>query len=121
MSVGSSRFAAGGIAEHPLPNGEVTLVCGFPSEREAVSAVSCLPMRWRPMLDVVHGAEWLDAWREHFPVTRIGRFLLVPAWKETADDALLHDLGRNDIVMTLDPGRAFGGGGKFAADEGLRS
>ena len=99
-----------GIAEHPLPNGEITLVCGFPSEREAVSALSCLPIRWRPMLDVVHGAEWLDAWREHFPVTRIGRFLLVPAWKETADDALLHDLGPHDIVMPLDPGRAFGTG-----------
>ena len=99
-----------GIAEHPLPNGEITLVCGFPSEREAVSALSCLPIRWRPMLDVVHGAEWLDAWREHFPVTRIGRFLLVPAWKETTDDALLHDLGPHDIVMPLDPGRAFGTG-----------
>ena len=125
-----------GIAEHPLPNGEMTLVCGFPSEEEAVSALSCLPTSWRPMLDVVHGAEWLDAWREHFPVTRIGRFLLVPAWKDTAGsrpegvgrpgehrseaverspsvtagDALLRDLGPDDIVMALDPGRAFGTG-----------
>ncbi len=108
-----------GIAEHPLPNGDVTLVCGFPSEDEAVSALSCLPMSWHPVVDVVHGAEWLDAWREHFPVTRIGKFLLVPAWKKTVGRPGQHrseaverspNLGPDDIVLALDPGRAFGTG-----------
>lgn len=100
-----------GIAEHPLDDGTVTLVCGFPSEEAARSALGCLPVSWNPEVDVVHGADWLDAWREHFPVTRIGRFLLVPAWKDTADEVLLMgDLDPDDIVLALDPGRAFGTG-----------
>ena len=53
---------------------------------------------------VVHDEDWADAWREHFPVMRVGRRVVIqPTWREfqAADD---------DVVLRLDPGMAFGTG-----------
>lgn len=53
---------------------------------------------------VVEEAEWQDSWKEHFHVLRVGlRTVVVPTWRtyEPTDD---------DIVITLDPGMAFGTG-----------
>jgi ribosomal protein L11 methyltransferase len=48
--------------------------------------------------------DWANAWKEHFPILRIGtRFVVRPSWREysaTADDRVIH----------LDPGMAFGTG-----------
>jgi len=49
-------------------------------------------------------AEWRDAWKRYFQVTRIGRrIVIVPSWER-------HLAQPDDVVLDLDPGRAFGTG-----------
>ena len=53
---------------------------------------------------VVHEADWATAWKRHFPVLRIGRRMVVrPTWRR-------HRPARDEVVVTLDPGMAFGTG-----------
>jgi ribosomal protein L11 methyltransferase len=48
--------------------------------------------------------DWAHGWQQHFPPLRVGsRLLIRPSWTELPDDTA-------DIVLTLDPGRAFGTG-----------
>lgn len=48
--------------------------------------------------------DWANAWKEHFPVLRIGRrFVVRPSWRD-------HTAGPDDLVIHLDPGMAFGTG-----------
>ena len=48
--------------------------------------------------------DWAHGWQQHFPLLRVGsRLLIRPSWAELPDDPA-------DIVLTLDPGRAFGTG-----------
>jgi ribosomal protein L11 methyltransferase len=49
-------------------------------------------------------AEWRDAWKKYFHVTRIGRrTVVVPSWER-------HDAAAGEIVIDLEPGMAFGTG-----------
>ena len=53
---------------------------------------------------VVHEADWATAWKRHFPVLRIGRRLVIrPTWRR-------HRPTRDEVVITIDPGMAFGTG-----------
>jgi ribosomal protein L11 methyltransferase len=53
---------------------------------------------------IVHEADWAEAWKAHFPVMRIGqRIVIKPTWRE-------HEPSRDDVVLDLDPGMAFGTG-----------
>jgi len=53
---------------------------------------------------LVHESDWADAWKQHFPVLRIGRRLVVrPTWRR-------HRRAPDDVVLALDPGMAFGTG-----------
>jgi ribosomal protein L11 methyltransferase len=53
---------------------------------------------------VVDEADWAAAWKEHFPVLRVGRTLVIrPTWRR-------HRAGPDDVVLALDPGMAFGTG-----------
>ncbi|HEX5823878.1 MAG TPA: 50S ribosomal protein L11 methyltransferase [Candidatus Limnocylindrales bacterium] len=53
---------------------------------------------------LVHEADWAEAWKEHFPVMRIGRRLVIkPTWRR-------HRAAPDDVVLALDPGMAFGTG-----------
>ena len=53
---------------------------------------------------VVHEEDWAGAWREHFPVMRVGRRVVIqPTWRE-------FDAATDDVVIRLDPGMAFGTG-----------
>ncbi|HEX5479377.1 MAG TPA: 50S ribosomal protein L11 methyltransferase [Dehalococcoidia bacterium] len=47
--------------------------------------------------------DWAEAWKEHFDVERFGRMVVVPSWRS-------YDRQDGDVVMTLDPGMAFGTG-----------
>lgn len=48
--------------------------------------------------------DWVHAWREFFPVLRVGRRLVVrPSWREYTPQ-------EGDVVIHLDPGLAFGTG-----------
>lgn len=62
----------------------------------------------RPIGDLetrlVHESDWADAWREHFPVLRIGRRIVIrPTWRR-------HSRRPNEVMLALDPGQAFGTG-----------
>jgi len=53
---------------------------------------------------VVHEEDWAEAWKEHFPVLRVGRRLVIrPTWRS-------HEPADDEVVITLDPGMAFGTG-----------
>ncbi len=53
---------------------------------------------------VQHEEDWANAWKEHFPITRIGRhFVVRPTWRD-------YTAQPDDIVIDLDPGMAFGTG-----------
>ena len=48
--------------------------------------------------------DWAHSWQQHFPTLRIGsRLLIRPSWEQTPE-------GAPEVVLTLDPGRAFGTG-----------
>ncbi|MSP16058.1 MAG: hypothetical protein EXR73_05500 [Myxococcales bacterium] len=67
--------------------------CGFAVEAERVFARAAVPED-----------EWRDAWKRYFRVTRLGtRLVIVPSWEEFAP-------APGDVVLALDPGRAFGTG-----------
>ena len=65
-------------------------------------------------VEIIVGDDWLDAWREYFEPLRAGRIVVAPAWKQhdgsLADDPLLADLSAQDIVLWLEPARAWGTG-----------
>lgn len=53
---------------------------------------------------IVHEADWAEAWKAFFPVLRVGRRLVIrPTWRR-------HRARREDVVIALDPGMAFGTG-----------
>ncbi|MEZ4523065.1 MAG: 50S ribosomal protein L11 methyltransferase [Thermomicrobiales bacterium] len=53
---------------------------------------------------VIREDDWESAWKQHFPVLRIGkRFVIKPTWQE-------HQATGDDLVIHLDPGMAFGTG-----------
>lgn len=53
---------------------------------------------------LVHEEDWAEAWKEHFPVMRVGhRLVIQPTWRE-------YEAGADDVVITQDPGMAFGTG-----------
>jgi ribosomal protein L11 methyltransferase len=53
---------------------------------------------------ILHEDDWAEAWKEHFPVLKVGRRLVIrPTWRE-------HHPAAGDIVIALDPGMAFGTG-----------
>ena len=62
----------------------------------------------RPIGDLqirtVREDDWAEAWKSHFPVLRVGRRLVIrPTWRR-------HHHQPEDVVLSLDPGMAFGTG-----------
>jgi ribosomal protein L11 methyltransferase len=47
--------------------------------------------------------DWAESWKQHFPVFRVGSLIVKPSWEEV-------DPGDADVVLTIDPGMAFGTG-----------
>jgi ribosomal protein L11 methyltransferase len=89
--------------ETPARAGTVTLVAYFPAEAEARRVMRLFP-RFRPRIEHVVGDAWRDAWREHFEPARAGpRLVIQPPWKQART-------WPDDVILTLDPGRAFGTG-----------
>ena len=53
---------------------------------------------------VIADEDWAEAWKEHFGVERYGeRIVVVPSWRDYTPRP-------DDVVLTLDPGMAFGTG-----------
>lgn len=58
--------------------------------------------------------DWANAWKEHFHVLRLGkRFVIRPTWRE-------FDAKESDLVISLDPGMAFGTGSHPSTEMCLR-
>jgi ribosomal protein L11 methyltransferase len=62
----------------------------------------------RPIGDLrtrlVREDDWAEAWKSHFPVLRVGRRIVIrPTWRR-------HRRQPDDVVLSLDPGMAFGTG-----------
>jgi ribosomal protein L11 methyltransferase len=88
--------ADGGVA--------LTLVGSFGSEDEALAARAELAARWPARVVTIEGDEWREAWKAYFEPTRVGPRLVVrPSFKPYAPEP-------DDVVLTLDPGGAFGTG-----------
>lgn len=84
--------------------GTLTLVASFADEAGAIAAQRALAERWPASVQYVEGDGWRDAYKAYFKPTRIGERLVVrPSWEPFAAEP-------NDVVLTLDPGRAFGTG-----------
>jgi ribosomal protein L11 methyltransferase len=74
--------------------------------REALGHLQAFELRFIGELEVrvVDEADWAAAWKQHFPVLRVGRDLVIkPTWRR-------HRRAPNDVVLALDPGMAFGTG-----------
>jgi ribosomal protein L11 methyltransferase len=58
-----------------------------------------------PSVTAVKSEDWSTSWKANFKPLRIGRrLLIVPSWEQA-------EAGPDDIVLSLDPGMAFGTGG----------
>lgn len=80
----------------------VTLVASFTDEALADEAAAEFGADAR--IEWVVGDDWADAWKAHWKPMRLGRrILVVPSWIEPEPED-------GDIVLRLDPGRAFGTG-----------
>jgi ribosomal protein L11 methyltransferase len=81
----------------------VTLVASFADDAAAESAREGLaPLTAR--VEHVVGDAWRDAYKQYFKVTRLGpRLVIRPSWEA-------YEPAPKDVVVTVDPGRAFGTG-----------
>jgi ribosomal protein L11 methyltransferase len=59
-------------------------------------------------------AAWRDAWKAHFRPRPVGPFVIVPSWERYVS-------APGEIVLALDPGRAFGTGGHASTRLCLRA
>ena len=107
-----------GLAAEPLPDASATVRAYLPAidrvaaarsvarVRERLGHISVFQLRPIGELEVstVHEEDWATAWKEHFPVLRVGRRIVIrPTWRD-------YDAAAGDVVIALDPGMAFGTG-----------
>ena len=85
--------------------GRVTLVAAFGSRVDAEAAVGEIDPDWAPRIEEIVGDAWRDAWKEHYrPFSLTPRITVRPPWEP-------YEKRREDeIVLELEPGRAFGTG-----------
>ena len=92
-----------GVEELELGNGSVELRIGCDGE-VAERVIETLSDRWTVSAESVAADTGLDAWREHAQVWRAGsNIVIVPPWLATPSD-----LTPDDLVLSIDPGHAFG-------------
>ena len=92
-----------GTLDRPTES-EVILIASFPTEEEANEAIGYLADRWPARLEFVEGDAWRDEWKRFFKPTRLGeRLVIKPSWEP-------FEAKPDDVVLVVDPGRAFGSG-----------
>jgi len=107
-----------GLAATPEPGGSATLRAYIPAIDATAAQASIDQVTrdlghlqafgLRPIGDLavqpVHEEDWAAAWKQHFPVLRVGKRLVIrPTWRR-------HQARPGDVVLALDPGMAFGTG-----------
>jgi ribosomal protein L11 methyltransferase len=81
-----------------------TLVASFADDASASAAQAELSSKWPAALEHVVGDAWRDGWKAYFKPLRVGtRFVVRPSWEP-------YEAAPDDLVITLDPGQAFGTG-----------
>jgi ribosomal protein L11 methyltransferase len=109
------QAGASSVSEEAGAEGDVLLT----ADADVTAATATIAGRW--LIDVVAldpSQPWLDTWREHARPVRAGRVVLVPAWRGGSLPSGAHERTRSeathtrrgDVVVALDPGRAFGSG-----------
>src|SRR5437899_10686372 len=84
--------------------GKVTLVASFASHDEANEAIAEIDPGFNPRLEEIVGDAWRDAWKEHFrPFAITSEIVIRPPWEKYEEKP-------GDLVLVLEPGRAFGTG-----------
>jgi ribosomal protein L11 methyltransferase len=80
-----------------------TLVVSVADDAVAAQLAAAYPQYNARVAHVV-GDEWRDAWKSYFKPTRVGgRLLLRPSWEAVQP-------APHEVVLTIDPGQAFGSG-----------
>ncbi len=80
--------------------GSRAVVVALRSELRGLGDALVRPLRTRTVRDTV----WADAWKRHFRPLRVGRRLVLrPSWRR-------YRARKDDVVIELDPGQAFGTG-----------
>jgi len=54
---------------------------------------------WRTLREI----DWANAWKDHYQIEHVGRIVIRPAWRE-------YKPKRHEVMVSLDPGMAFGTG-----------
>jgi ribosomal protein L11 methyltransferase len=86
-------------------SGLATLVASFDDRALAEAAVSEIDPAWSPRVAEIVGDAWRDEWKKHFAPFRLTeRVTIRPPW-EKYDRRM-----PSEIVLELEPGRAFGTG-----------
>lgn len=94
----------GSTFHRPDDAARTTLVGSFADEAGAQAAIEALSAEYEARLEFVEGDAWRDGWRAHFKPLRVGeRVVIRPSWET-------YDAAPDDVVITLDPGGAFGTG-----------
>ena len=74
--------------------------------REAIYYLGRLYPIPEPQFRKLEDKDWAEAWKEHYHPFRVGKRLWIqPSWQEAGEG-----LQADDVVLTLDPGMAFGTG-----------
>lgn len=85
--------------------GKVTLVCSFADRAAAEEAAEAVPPAWSPRVTEIVGDAWRDAWKAHFvPFPLTPHVTVRPPWEPYEAKS------PDEIVLELEPGRAFGTG-----------
>ena len=85
--------------------GHVTLVAAFAKREDAEAAIPELSAEWSPRIEEIVGDAWRDAWKEHYrPFSLTKRITVRPPWEAYTPER------KDEIVLELEPGRAFGTG-----------
>ncbi len=107
-----------GLAAEPILGAPVTIRAYLPGidmkaadsaiaqAREHLGHLTAFDLRPIGKLRVreVYEEDWATAWKEHFPVMRLGRRIVIkPTWRD-------YEPAPDDVIIALDPGMAFGTG-----------
>lgn len=107
-----------GLAAVPVEGAPATIRAYLPALDRAAAEAAIAEVRerlghltafeLRPIgelrIRAVHEEDWATAWKEHFPVMRLGAHIVIkPTWRD-------YEPGPDDVIVALDPGMAFGTG-----------
>lgn len=106
---------AGGVVIEHNDNQTSTISAYFPVGQESDSIAASLDNLWLHLESlgisaeakvdtaVVAEQDWAEEWKKYYHPVRVGSIIICPSW-------LSPENGREDIVVELDPGMAFGTG-----------